>query len=151
MSLKFRVARNEVNSAVDQMVRKLNDKAMMQEIGDIVVEDIRHSITTTKKSPDEKPWAPWAPSTAKARERKGNAALGLLFDTGNLLRSITAEVKNHGSKGGVQVYIGTNVKYAEWLNNGTEKMPARPFLGVSRRAKASIDEAIHLYLSKDSK
>lgn len=151
MSLKFRIATNEVNAAVGELTRKLNDKNMMQEVGDIIVEDIRHRIAVTKTDPNDKPWAPWAPSTAKARERKGNAALGLLFDSGNLLRSITAEVKNHGSKGGVSVYIGSNVKYAGWLNDGTEKMPARPFLGVSKRAKASIDEAIHLYLSKDSK
>jgi phage virion morphogenesis protein len=151
MTLKFRVATNEVNAAVGTLTRKLNDKAIMQEVGDIIVEDIKHSIAVTKKGPDDKPWKPWAPSTAKGRERKGNAALGLLFDTGKLLRSITAEVKNHGSKGGVQVYIGSNTKYAEWLDQGTEKMPARPFLGVSKRAKASIDEAINTYLSKDKK
>lgn len=151
MSLKFRIATNEVNAAVGELTRKLNDKSMMQEVGDIIVEDIRHRIAITKTDPNDKPWQPWAPSTAHARERKGNAALGLLFDSGNLLRSITAEVKNHGSKGGVAVYIGSNTKYAGWLNDGTEKMPARPFLGVSKRAKASIDEAIHLYLSKDSK
>ena len=151
MTLKFRVATNEVDAAVGKIVKKLNDKDMMREVGDIIVEDIKHRIAVTKKDPDDKPWKAWAPSTAKARERKGNAALGLLFDSGTLLRSITAEVKNHGSKGGVSVYVGSNTRYAEWLNDGTEKMPARPFLGVSKRAKESIDEAIHLYLSKEVK
>lgn len=151
MSLKFKVARNDINDAIADLEAKIKNKDMMQEIGDIIVEDIRHRIVKLKADPDDKPWKPWAPSTAKARERKGNAALGLLFDTGTLLRSINAEVKNHGQKGGITVYVGCNTKYAGWLNDGTEKMPARPFLGVSKRAKESIDEAINMYLTKDSK
>ena len=151
MSLKFKVARNDINDAIADLEAKIKNKDMMQEIGDIIVEDIRHRIVKLKADPDDKPWKPWAPSTAKARERKGNAALGLLFDTGTLLRSINAEVKNHGQKGGITVYVGSNTKYAGWLNDGTEKMPARPFLGVSKRAKESIDEAINMYLTKDSK
>jgi hypothetical protein len=34
------------------------------------------------------PWADWAPSTLMQRIKKGNAALGILFDTGHLFRAI---------------------------------------------------------------
>lgn len=147
-SLKFRVDFKEVQQAIGDLRRKVEDRrAVMQEIGDIIAEDIRNMIAIRKTDPQDKPWSPWADSTRKARERKGNAALGLLVDSGALLRSITAQVI--GSHHTVQ--IGTNVKYAEYLNNGTEKMPARPFLGVSKRAQQGINEAIRLYLGENLK
>lgn len=147
--LKFRVERSQTKDAIGDLAKKLaNPRDMMQEIGDIIVEDIKHRIVKLKQDPDDQPWAPWAESTRKGRERKGNAALGLLYDTGTLLHSITSEVKNHGAKGGWSLQVGTNVHYATYLNEGTEKMPARPFLGISKRAQASIDEAIKLYMEK---
>ena len=142
-SLEFRVDFREVQQAIGDLRRKLeNPRPLMQEIGDIITEDIRNMISTRKVGPDDRPWAPWAPSTAKARERKGNAALGLLVDSGTLLRSITSQVI--GSHHTVQ--IGTNVSYAQYLNQGTPKMPARPFLGISKRAQEGINQAIKLYL-----
>lgn len=142
-SLEFRVDFREVQQAIGDLRKKLeNPRPLMQEIGDIIAEDIRNMISTRKVGPDDRPWAPWAPSTAKARERKGNAALGLLVDSGTLLRSITSQVI--GSHHTVQ--IGTNVHYAQYLNEGTPKMPARPFLGISKRAQEGINQAIKLYL-----
>lgn len=141
-SVKFRIDAKEVQEAIGDIRRKLeNPRNLMLEIGDIITEDIKHRITTLKTDPDDKPWAPWAPSTEKGRIRKGNAHLGLLFDTGTLLRSITSQVI--GSHHTLQV--GTSLHYAEYLNDGTKKMPARPFLGISKRAQASINQAITLY------
>ena len=77
-SLEFRVDFKEVQQAIGDLRKKLeNPRPLMQEIGDIIAEDIRNMISTRKVGPDDRPWAPWAPSTAKARERKGNAARGL--------------------------------------------------------------------------
>lgn len=144
-SLNFRIDYREVQQSIGDIRKKLdNPRSMMQEIGDIIVEDIKHRIINTKTSPEDIAWAPWAPGTKKAREKKGNAALGLLYDTGTLLNSITSQVIG----GHNTLQVGTNVKYAGWLNEGTEKMPARPFLGISKRAQESIDEAIHLYLGQ---
>lgn len=147
-SIKFRVDFREVQQAIkDLRSRVENPRAMMQEIGDIISEDIKNMISTRKTGPDDKPWAPWAESTRKARERKGNAALGLLVDSGTLLRSITSQVIGQHNT----VQIGTNVHYAGYLNNGTPKMPARPFLGVSKRAQEGINQAIKLYLGESLK
>ena len=43
-------------------------------------------------------------------------------DTGNLQNSIKHKVD------GNSVTIGTNVEYAWWVETGTKKMPARPYL-----------------------
>lgn len=47
-----------------------------------------------------------------------------IYDTGNLIRSITFEVDADAKK----VAIGTNVDYALYVHNGTARMNARPFL-----------------------
>ena len=141
-SIQFRIDAREVQEAIGDIRKKLqNPRNLMLEIGDIITEDIKHRITTLKTDPEDKPWTPWAPSTEKGRIRKGNAHLGLLFDTGTLLRSISSQVI--GSHHTLQV--GTNLHYATYLQEGTKKMPARPFLGISKRAQTSINEAIKLY------
>lgn len=141
-SLDLRIDSKDIQQAIGDIRKKLdNPRNLMQEIGDIITEDIKHRIVNLKTSPDGVAWAPWADSTRKARERKGNAALGLLFDSGTLLRSITSQVI--GSHHTLQV--GTNSPYAEYIQNGTPQMPARPFMGISKRAQDSINQAINMY------
>jgi len=43
-------------------------------------------------------------------------------DTGRLVSSVQVEVRAD------DVYVGTNVEYAPWLEFGTQKMAARPWL-----------------------
>lgn len=43
-------------------------------------------------------------------------------DTGELVKRIAVEVANDG------VYVGSSLKYAKWLELGTSKMQARPWL-----------------------
>jgi HK97 gp10 family phage protein len=45
-------------------------------------------------------------------------------DTGRLRNSITYAVKKKENA----VYIGTNVKYGPYVEHGTSRMPARPFI-----------------------
>lgn len=55
---------------------------------------------------------------------EGYAQMKCPVDTGNLRASITHEV-DAGEKA---VYIGTNVEYAPYVELGTSKMGAQPFL-----------------------
>ena len=62
-----------------------------------------------------------------AQQAEANAvyeitALGAV-DTGNLRRNI-----EHGVDGEDTAYVGTNVEYGKYVEYGTSKMPARPFL-----------------------
>ena len=142
MRIDCKIDVKEIQQVIGDIRKKIEDpRSLMVELGDILVEDIKNNIVRRKTAPDGTPWAPWMPSTAKARARKGNAALGLLYDTGNLLRSITSSVSGHNS-----LTVGTNVPYATYLQNGTPKMVKRPFLGISDRARSSINEAIYNYL-----
>jgi phage gpG-like protein len=78
----------------------------------------------SQSDPWGKPWQPWAPSTAKARARKGDLRLQKLIDTGRLYRSIK---KNHTDS---SISVSTDVEYADAHLLGTNHIPARPFFPI---------------------
>jgi phage virion morphogenesis protein len=92
-------------------------------------EAIRRRIQREKQDPDGNAWAPWADTTLQGwgpfpgREQKGNVSQGLLWDDGTLLDSIQSSSFNNGA------VIAAYAKHADWLQHGTRKMPARPFMG----------------------
>ena len=53
------------------------------------------------------------------------------IDTGNLIRSITSEMKREHNK--IAIRIGTNVDYGRYLELGTEKMKPRPWIRQALR------------------
>ena len=74
---------------------------------------------------------------SEALERSGQlveneAARECPVDTGRLQNSITHEVEGHK-----KVVIGTNVEYAGYVENGTSKMRARPYLRKALTNKQS--------------
>jgi phage gpG-like protein len=98
-------------------------------------------IRSGKHDPDGKAWAPWADGTSRSRQRKGNLAQGLLWDEGTLLHSISVQV------GAVDVLIGTDAgQYAEYLQDGTYKMPARRFLGWGPEGEKEAEKTMIDYL-----
>ena len=62
-----------------------------------------------------------------------------LFETGALRDSITHNVDANGK----EAAVGTDLDYAKYLEFGTSKMPARPFLGGALIAKEhEIDDGV---------
>lgn len=126
---------------LETLLSKLkNPRPALVEIGRMLQGSTRDRLQKTKVGPDGKPWAPWALSTLLARTRKGNAGRGLLNDTGNLSRGITFEVR------GNTVTVGAQATYAQYLQNGTDRMPARPFVGVSKQDEKFIDVILRRHL-----
>ena len=109
-------------------------------IGQLAAKRIERELETGKHDPDGKPWEPWALSTANARLKKGNADRGLLYDTGTLLHSIRMQV------GVSDVVIGTEVPYSKYLQDGTNRMPPRPFVGWGAEGEAEAEHAMVAYL-----
>ncbi|EFL88292.1 phage virion morphogenesis protein [Ahrensia sp. R2A130] len=77
-------------------------------------------IVATKTAPDGSKWSPLADSTVASKGTDN-----ILVDTGGLAGSIQRTV------GGDIAIVGTNLAYAGYLQGGTKKMPARPFIGIS--------------------
>ena len=105
------------------LARLQNPRPALDAIGAAEAENIRVRIQEGKRSPDGVPWAEWTPFTRAEREAKGNTERGLLWDSGTLLDSI-----RHQS-GAADVVIGTDVDYADELQDGRVGMRARPFVG----------------------
>lgn len=124
----------------DMLDRIQNPQKVLESIGKALVTSTRTRIEKTKVSPDGKPFAPWALSTLIARKKEGTAALGILNRTGSLANSITYQVQ------GKSVTVGSTSSYAQYLQNGTSKMPARPFIGVSGQNRGQINLILKNYL-----
>lgn len=125
------------------MARLANPQPVLKSIGDWQAWKVRNRIQETKTDPDGKAWAEWAPFTLEERTEKGNAHQGLLWDTGHLLDSINVESFMDG------LNIGTDVDYAEELQNGRSdkpKMPARPFIGWSTDDFIHMENKMAVYL-----
>lgn len=67
----------------------------------------------------------WPPSLA-AIKRRASGGTGTLFDTGTLFHSIQAFLPGEPGVRG----IGTDVVYAPYLQNGTNRLVPRVFLGL---------------------
>lgn len=138
-----KVERSSLRGGIEGLLRRLKDpEPALRDISKLLKESTEKRITSTKRAPDGAPWAPWAPGTEAARNKKGNASRGLLYDSGELLRSITARVENG------QAIVGTGVSYAPFLQQGTNKMPARPFVGVSAEDQRDIQGILRRYLAE---
>lgn len=120
--------------------RLANPQPVLAMIGRAAMLRAQREIETGKHDPEGHPWAPWSDDTANARRRRGNAARGILYDEGTLLHSMSVQV------GAASVVIGTEVPYAEYLQDGTRRMPARPFLGWGEGAEQEAEHTMIEYL-----
>jgi phage virion morphogenesis protein len=117
-------------------------KDIERDVGKLAVASIKNRIQVTKTDPNGVPWRPMAVSTIQQRMRKGTIASGLLNDTGGLLNSISFQQTNDG------LAVVASAAYATYLQNGTTKMPARPFMGWSNDDKANIINIINTRLNE---
>lgn len=97
-----------------------------------------------EQTPDGQKWKPLAPATIKhrmKRHKKGN--MKILQDTGELRRSVKYEADTHSVK------VGSNLIYARTHQFGRDKIPARPFLGVTDNEKQHITSMFTQYLKRN--
>lgn len=116
--------------------------ALLEELGDYLVGSVLERIRDTKENPFGRDWQEWATGTRRQREKKGNAEQGLLWDSGDLLHSIRAEIRP------AQVAVGSPLDYAKWLQEGTEDMPSREFLGFSNADLEAIDIITESFIAR---
>jgi HK97 gp10 family phage protein len=125
-----------------ELTKKLtNPKKFLQELGPLLVNEVWYRIETKKTDPEGRKWKPWATSTAQARRREGSAGSGLLFRTGELRDSIDYKVQ------GQKVVVQSDSPYGRYLQEGTSKMPARPFLGMGKSERKIIQDTWRKWLS----
>ena len=143
--IRLKSTRANTEGGLKRVLEKLlNPTPALEEIGQMLVDRTKRRISTTKARPTGQKWSKWAPSTKKAREADGTASRGLLNHTGTLLNAIQYEVKNKSAVVGVD----GSAPYAGFLQFGTAKMPARPFIGLIKIDQNRISLILHRHLTR---
>ena len=134
---------------------QIDEKAVLSNIGGVMVAQTRDRLETTKKSPSGKSWVAWSEKYKKTRH--GNQ--GLLNNMGDLTQSIAFNVN------GDTLYVGSDLSYAGTHNYGdnsriTRKLknggrsrpfnrniPRREFLGMSKSNEVKIYTELDDYMN----
>lgn len=145
MQITTEIQDRELMNALTRLRRKIgNLKPAMNEIAETMrssveenfaQESARNAIGGVKRGA----WADLAPSTERSRARKNKSGKKLQV-TGQLLASIQTKSTEK------EALIGTNKKYARFLNDGTKKMPARPFLVIQQNDIKEFQEIVSEHL-----
>jgi len=107
-------------------------------LGPVIESQTRRRIHDEKTAPDGTRWEPW--SEDYAATRRGDQSL--LMDRGHLHDSISHLV--HGRA----LEAGSSLIYAGTHQDGTDHVPARPYLGVSRGNAREIDAVLVSYFRR---
>lgn len=110
---------------------------LMRQVGQTVREQVRRRITSEKTAPSGAAWAPLKPSTIA---RKGNA--NILIHKGKLVGSVSS------TSGGLSATVGTSPFYGVFLQGGTRKMVARPFMGLSQANEREVETVVANFVAR---
>lgn len=132
MSVGIRIRLDEQSlQRFQQRLRRIQHAPMNPLLSDIaaeVVSQTQRRISDEKASPDGTPWKAWSPAYAK-RRHSGNS---LLMNEGNLVSDIQFQVQ------GNEAIVGSTLIYAATQQMGRDKIPARPFLGISESNETAL-------------
>ncbi len=138
MQLQIDADLTAIAEPLAQQAHNLTDlSGLMAQIGAFVRQSTKERIASGKQSLDGVSWANLAPSTIAA---KGHDEI--LIDTHELWDSILYQASDD------MVVIGSSIAYGSYLQTGTRKMPARPWLGLSADDMAEIGQLVANYLEQ---
>lgn len=127
---------NEASIVINQRLANIQTSSLMTLLGAAVEAQTKRRINSEKTSPDGAAWAALKPSTVK---QKGSD--NILVDKGRLLGSIS-----HIATATVAI-VGTNVFYGGYHQDGTKKMVARPFIGLSGENESELERVINTFIA----
>jgi phage virion morphogenesis protein len=97
------------------------------------------------QSPDGQPWAPLKNPSA----RRGGPSSKPLRDTGVLMASLAGRGAGNVTKvRSTALDWGTSVAYASYHQQGTGRIPARPFLGIGPKQEDGIVRILVEHIEK---
>ncbi len=110
--------RDQLSPALRRKLDRLRDKRPILEAGGAALAGLaQRAFRDAALRPST--WPALAPSTLERKGGRGN----MLIDTGALFSSIGAQPPS-----AERIEVGTDRPYAPFLQHGTAKMPARPFV-----------------------
>ena len=135
---------------VEALAKKLKGYALtpaqennlLKSLGVEIETQISERIESTKRDPEGKTWADIADKTRRYLLKHFPSARPPLWRTGELLDTIESQVS-----GGV-LLTGATKEYAGFLQDGTKRMPVRPFIGLSAQDIADLADLIDAWLKE---
>lgn len=133
----------DLHSRLAQIGQKLgNTTPVMAAIGALLESSTRERFATST-APDGSAWKALSPVSRMLKRRNKSKPL---VEFGDLMRSIT----HHASA--ATVVVGTDRHYGQYHQtgaqkaDGSQKIPARPFLGLSAADKTGINDLLNDFL-----
>jgi phage virion morphogenesis protein len=135
--------------AFDQL-GMLDMYAVADAIGEMIVGQTKERIATEKTAPDGAAWAPWSVAYDNTRNHSkhsllvGEGSPGLMESIANYTRGSTIEVGTNLIYGKIHQFGGEPGKDGADVPSGAvgSGIPARPYLGLSGRNEAEIEELV---------
>lgn len=127
----------QVNRLFSRLLNKTgNLRPAMKAVGEVVYASVMENFKN-ESDPGGNKWHALAERTLKVKRHDH-----ILFETGNLMRSIHIKATNRS------VSIGTNVEYSRAMQFGDaiNRIPARPYLGVKKRDWKEIKATLSDYI-----
>ncbi|WP_314847009.1 phage virion morphogenesis protein [Treponema lecithinolyticum] len=115
---------------------------LLKSLGVEIETQISERIESTKRDPEGKTWAELADKTRQYLLKHFPSARPPLWRTGELLDTIESQVS------GAVLLTGATKEYAGFLQDGTKRMPARPFIGLSAQDIADLADLIDAWLKE---
>ena len=109
---------------------------VLEKIANALTANSRDRISETKQDPEGNVWQALNPAYEARKTAKGKTA-GKLIYSGDLLQSLVGTVENGTAN------VSSRHDYAQFLQDGTSKMPARPFAGLGAEDKQSINHILN--------
>lgn len=148
MSLIFNVdiSQSSLGFLEEIAFRVVHVEPLMNQIGDIITDQIIDSFEHERDASDGSPWAELAPSTIKARTRRGYTPITKLRASGKGERAINLSIASNTIR---IEYGGNGTDYMQYHREGTSKMPRREFIPSVDWIEKSpkIREAVMRYIN----
>lgn len=123
----------EANVALEEAILRGKDLTpAMKKAQTVMLSSVNQNF---QRSGRPRPWRPLKDTTLRQKLRAGYTYMPLIR-TGQLKRSIAGTVR------GSRLVVGTAVKYGRWLQEGTSKMVARPYLLFQRQDLQDIQKIL---------
>lgn len=129
-----------IDGAISRLQRaqqSLRGGRLMRMVGQTVQGQVRRRITSEKTAPSGAAWAPLKPATIA---KKGHS--NILIDKRRLVGSVNFRA------GGLSTTVGTTPFYGVFLQSGTRKMVARPFMGLSAANEREVESVVANFVAR---
>jgi len=148
----FNVKPEELARLLSRMPERARDLSpVTNKFREVMRSRVARHFAAESSAPNGEAWAALQDSTAerKISKAKGARRRGyhpILTASGKLRKSILSEGRRAG------IAVGTNVEYGEYIQRGTRRMPARPFLVFQDADIRAVTRAVwaHLWGGKAS-